>query len=57
LAQGDQTAAQPDAGKPEDEESSSSRLGSGEDTSVESGTDRNDPEQQAAGEDVEKSFE
>lgn len=43
--------------KPEEAETSS-RLGSGEDPSVESGTDKNDPEQQAAGGgDVEKSFE
>jgi hypothetical protein len=37
---------------------SPSREGSGEDPNVESGVDKNDPEQQAAGDDtVEKSFE
>ncbi len=40
--------------KPDD--TPSTRLGSGEDTSVESGRDKNDPEQQADT-DVEKSFE
>lgn len=44
--------------KPEDPESPSTRLGSGEDPNVESGVDKNDPEQQASsGDDVEKSFE
>jgi hypothetical protein len=33
------------------------REGSGEDPSVESGVDPDDPEQQAAGDDVEKSYE
>ena len=36
----------------------SDRVGGGEDPDIESGTDKNDPEQQAAGDDgVEKSFE
>jgi hypothetical protein len=44
------------AAKPE--EPPSTRQGSGEDPNVESGVDKNDPEQQAAGDDeVEKSFE
>jgi hypothetical protein len=46
------------AGKPQDPETPSTRLGSGEDPNVESGVDKNDPEQQASSDDdVEKSFE
>jgi hypothetical protein len=52
-----QAASEKDASKLDDPETSH-RLGSGEDPSVESGTDKNDPEQEAAGgDDVEKSFE
>lgn len=44
--------------QPDDAESSHDRLGSGEDSRVESGEDGSDPEQQAAGgDDTEKSFE
>lgn len=54
----DQQAAGSPTAKPKDSDASSSRLGSGEDPSVESGTDKNDPEQTATGDDeVEKSFE
>lgn len=35
----------------------SDRIGGGEDPDVESGTDKNDPEQQAGDDSVEKSFE
>lgn len=44
-------------GTPEGPGGDSDRVGGGEDPDLESGTDKNDPEQQAAGDDVEKSFE
>ncbi len=55
----DRQEAAPSASQANDPETSKSRLGSGEDPDVESGTDKNDPEQQAAGADdeVEKSYE
>jgi hypothetical protein len=44
--------------KPADHETPPTRLGSGEDPQVESGIDKNDPEQPASSDDdVEKSFE
>jgi hypothetical protein len=58
LAGADKPNHAHEAAKSDDAETSSSRLGSGEDPSVEAGTDANDPEQQAAGgNEVDKSYE
>jgi hypothetical protein len=55
MAAGGKKAA---GAKSDDSEPDHHRLGSGEDSRVESGEDPQDPEQEAAGgDDVEKSFE
>jgi hypothetical protein len=57
AARQEKKAEEKSADAKSEEPTSSSRLGSGEDPSVESGVDKRDPEQPASDDDVEKSFE